>query len=100
MDKSGVPWPVFAMAGAALGTVGVIVIQRILPEPKPGDGFSVRWLDATGVERRLDFGENEKSALERAIKLASQFEGVEVIEIRQGRVVNIQKAGQAPREVA
>lgn len=98
--QSSVPWVlIYGFSGAVLGALGTLVIQRLLPEPKPGDGFTVRWLDATGTEKRVDFGNDEKTALERAVSLAVQYPGVEVIEIRQGLVARIQRAGQAPKEV-
>lgn len=85
--------------GTIVGAAGTLILQRILPEPKPGDGFTVRWLDNAGSEKRLDFGKDEKMALEKAVELAAKYAGVEVIEIRQGLVVGIQRAGSAPKVV-
>lgn len=91
----------YALGGAAIGTLGTIVIQRLLPPPAAGDGFSVRWLDPMAGEKRIDFGEDEKSALERAIGMVQvgKYAAVEVIEIRSGRVVRIQQAGKPVQEV-
>lgn len=86
--------------GAAAGSLGTIIVQRLLPEPKSGDGWNVRWLDKDGTEKRLSFGEDEKGALERAIALAAQYPGVEIVEIRQGLIKKVQQAGQPPKEVA
>ena len=90
----------YSAIGAAAGAIGTLAIQRLLPAPVPGDGFSVRWYDPQWGEKRLDFGEDEKSALQRAITLGQQkVTGVEVIEIRAGRVVRVQPAGQPVKEV-
>jgi hypothetical protein len=99
MADSGLKVLVYGAGGVVLGAFGTILVQRLLPEPKPGDGFTVRWLDKDGNEKRVDFGDNERTALERAVSLASQYSGVEIIEIRQGRVARVQAAGQTQREV-
>lgn len=90
---------IFGTLGAAAGAIGTLAIQRLLPEAKPGDGFSVRWLDKDGIERRADYGADEKEALARAIELAKLHPGVEVIEIRQGVVRRVSRAGAKPQEV-
>lgn len=89
----------FGTLGAAAGAIGTLAIQRLLPEAKPGDGFTVRWLDKDGIERRAEYGQDEKGALEKAIDLGRQYPGVEVIEIRQGIVRKVSRAGARPQEV-
>lgn len=89
-----------ATLSAVAGAIGTILIQRILPEPKAGDGWSVRWLDKDGIERRLDFGDDEKTALQRAIELAKERQiVVDVIEIRLGKVVKTQRSGEPLKEI-
>jgi hypothetical protein len=88
------------LGGAVLGALGTVIVSRLIPESKPGDGYSARWISGEGIERRIDFGEDEKAALQKAIDMASTFPGVEVIEIRQGRVRAIQRAGTPLQEVA
>jgi hypothetical protein len=90
----------YGLGGAILGAIGTVVVTRLIPESKPGDGYSTRWISGEGIERRIDFGEDEKAALQKAIDMTSTFPGVEVIEIRQGRVKAIQRAGSPLQEVA
>ena len=87
-------------AGAIAGTLGTILITRLLPAPSPGDGWTVRTILPDGSEKRVDFGEDEKAALQEAITLAPTAPSVAVIEIRNGRIVSIQPAGQAEKAVA
>lgn len=103
MEKRGtssLEYVLYGLGGAILGAIGTVVVTRLVPESKPGDGFSTRWISGEGIERRIDFGENEKAALEKAIGMADTFPGVEVIEIRQGRVRMIRRAGAPSKEIA
>lgn len=86
-------------AGAAAGALGTIFISRLLPAPRPGDGWSVRTIEADGSEKRIDFGENQAAALQEAISLAPTVPTVSVIEIRNGSIVSIQPAGQPEKQV-
>jgi len=102
MSSGFSPWFVVMGAGAAiLGAAGTILVQRLWPGPQPGDGWTVRWLREDGSESRVDFGNDEKGAVERAVQMTQRgMRDVEVIEIRSGRVIAVQRAGEGVRDVA
>lgn len=81
-----------ALGAAAAGAIGTLAVQRLLPEPRPGDGFTVRWLADDGTEKRLEYGQDEKGALERALELKPKYPDVAVIEVRQGIVIRVTRA--------
>ena len=88
-----------AMVGAAAGGIGSILASQLFPAPSPGDGFTVRWFDDENVESRLDFGQEFDKAFKRARVLRQRFPIVEVIEIREGRIRKVTRAGVGTVEV-
>lgn len=75
---------------AAAGSLGTVVIKRLIPEPTAGDGFTVRWLEQSdGSERRLDFGTSFNDAQQFAIDKRDKVADVQILEIRGGIVKKI-----------
>ncbi len=87
------------IGGSIVGAIGAIIVRELFPSPEAGDGFKVVWITADfEAVTELEFGNDEKGALEKAIEIKKKAPAgtdVSVKEVRQGIVVDTVKAGSA-----
>ena len=83
--------------GTIGGALGTLLMRLLIPIPIPGDGWAVRWIDAEDRSvTLLSYGPDEAGALKKAIeiKARSPRADVAVVNVKQGIVTSIQKAGE------
>jgi hypothetical protein len=91
---------VTAVVSAAAGAIGTLLIERLLPAPAPGDGYSVRWLVNSPSPNVVDFGLDRDAAENFARSLRDTYPDVSIVEISAGRIMKIIRVPGAATEKA